>query len=50
MAKETKVVKVEKFRDAEKGTYTTEDYAKKHPKTTVKETDKIIVKTPAKKK
>ena len=50
MAKTTKVIKVEKFRDAEKGTYTTEEYAKKHPKTTVKETDKIVVKTTTKKK
>ena len=49
MAKTTKVIKVEKFRDAVKGTYTTEAYAKKHPKTTVKEIDKIVVKTPTKK-
>ena len=45
-----KVIKVEKFRKATDGTYTTKEYAKKHPKTTVKETDKIIVKTPTKKK
>lgn len=47
MAKTTK--KIEKFRDADTGHYVTEDYAKKHPKTTVKETDKIVVKTPKKK-
>lgn len=29
-----------KYRDAGSGQYVTEDYAKKHPKTTVKETDK----------
>lgn len=29
------------YRRADTGEYTTEDYAKKHPKTTVKETDKI---------
>mgnify|MGYP003605037814 CR=1 FL=1 len=46
MAKATKTTK---YRDAEKGTYTTEDYAKKNPKTTVKETDKVIPKTPKKK-
>lgn len=28
------------YRDAESGQYVKEDYAKKHPKTTVKETDK----------
>ena len=44
----TKVIKATKFRDADKGRYTTEEYAKKHPKTTVKETDKI--KTSTKKK
>ena len=45
-----KIIKtVEKFRKADKGTYTSEDYAKKHPSTTVKETDKIVVKTPKKK-
>ena len=47
MAKITK--KIEKFRDADTGHYVTEDYAKKHPKTTVKETDKIVVKKPTKK-
>jgi hypothetical protein len=45
-----KVIKVQKFRDAETGTYTTETYAKKHPKTTVKETDKIVGETPTKKR
>jgi hypothetical protein len=29
-----------KFRDAETGHYVTEEFAKKNPKTTVKETDK----------
>lgn len=29
-----------RYRDAEKGTYTTPQYAKTHPKTTVKETDR----------
>ena len=29
------------YRKADTGTYTTEDYAKKHPNTTVKETDKV---------
>ena len=39
-----KIVKVEKHRDAETGEYVTKKYADKHPKTTVKETDKITVK------
>jgi hypothetical protein len=30
----------ERFRRADNGQYTTEKYADKHPKTTVKETDK----------
>lgn len=30
-----------RHRDAETGKYVTEEYAKKHPKTTVKETDTI---------
>lgn len=42
--------KVEKYRDAITGGYVTEGYAKKNPNTTVKETDYIVVKTPAKKK
>jgi hypothetical protein len=29
------------YRRADTGTYTTEEYANKHPNTTVKETDKI---------
>ena len=29
------------YRDAGTGQYVKEDYAKKHPKTTVKETDKL---------
>jgi len=41
MAKTTK--KIEKFRDADTGHYVTEEFAKKNPKTTVKETDKIVV-------
>jgi hypothetical protein len=32
--------KNERFRKAGDGQYTTEEYAKKHPKTTVKETTK----------
>lgn len=38
MAKEKKI---ERYRRADNGEYTTEEYAKKHPKTTVKETEKI---------
>lgn len=30
-----------RYRRADTGQYTTEEYAKKHPKTTVKETDKV---------
>ena len=30
-----------RHRRADTGTYTTEKYAKEHPKTTVKETDKV---------
>jgi hypothetical protein len=30
-----------RYRDAITGKYVTEEYAKKHPKTTVKETDKV---------
>ncbi|MFZ1496595.1 MAG: hypothetical protein WAS72_06025 [Saprospiraceae bacterium] len=48
MAKTTK--KIEKFRDAEIGHYVAEEYAKKNSKTTVEETDKIVVKKPTKKK
>lgn len=29
-----------KYREADKGRYVTKEYADKHPKTTVKETDK----------
>ncbi len=32
--------KIVHYRDAESGQYVKESYAKKHPKTTVKETDK----------
>ena len=32
--------KTTKYRRSDNGHYTTEQYAKKHPKTTVKETDK----------
>lgn len=38
------VKKIKKHRSAETGRYITEDYAKKHPKTTVKETQKVVVK------
>lgn len=48
MAKKTK--KNEKFRDADTGKFVTEEFAKKNPKTTVKETDKIVVKATPKKK
>lgn len=36
--------KVERHRDAGSGEYVTKKYADKHPKTTVKETDKVPVK------
>lgn len=36
--------KVTHYRDAGSGEYVTKKYADKHPKTTVKETDKIPVK------
>jgi hypothetical protein len=36
-----KVVKTQKYRRADTGTYTTKKYADAHPKTTVKETDKV---------
>ena len=42
MGKTTKTV--EKFRKADTGEYTTKKYADNHPKTTVKETDKIVIK------
>lgn len=41
-----------RYRRADNGQYTTEEYAKNHPKTTVKETDKVTRKkkrTPKKK-
>jgi hypothetical protein len=41
MEKKEKTKKVEHFRSSETGKYVTEKYADKHPKTTVKETDKI---------
>lgn len=47
MAKSTKPPA--KYRKADDGTYTTEEYARKHPNTTVKETDKKSS-PPAKKK
>ena len=47
MAKEKKIIR---HRDAEDGKYVTEEYAKKNPKTTVKETDKAPPKLPPKKK
>jgi hypothetical protein len=35
-----KTKKVERYRRADTGEYTTKEYAEKHTKTTVKETDK----------
>lgn len=46
MAKERKI---ERYRDAEGGQYVKKEYAEKHPKTTVKETDKVPVKSSPKK-
>ena len=43
MAKK-KEKKVVKFRSADTGKYVTEKFAKKNPKTTVKETDKVKTK------
>jgi hypothetical protein len=34
--------KISHYRRADTGQYTTEQYAKKHPKTTVKETDPVV--------
>lgn len=48
MAKITK--KITRYRDAESGEYTTKKNAEKNPKTTVKETDKIVVKKKVTKK
>jgi hypothetical protein len=36
--------KVTHYRDAESGEYVKKEYAEKHPKTTVKETDNVPVK------
>jgi hypothetical protein len=36
---------VEHHRDAGTGKYVSKEYAQKHPKTTVKETDKIVKKS-----
>jgi len=47
MAKTTK--KITRYRDAETGEYTTKKNAEKNPKTTVKETDKIVIKKKTKK-
>jgi len=47
LAKQKKIIR---HRDAEDGKYVTEEYAKKNPKTTVKETDKAPPKLPPKKK
>lgn len=47
MAKEKKI---ERYRDAGDGQYVTKEYAEKHPKTTVKETDKVPAKSSPKKK
>lgn len=41
--------KIEHYRDAKTGEYVTPEYAKKHPSTTVKETDKIKTPSPKKK-
>ena len=46
----SKAKKIEKSRDAGTGQYVTEDYAKKHPKTTVTETQKPAPKPTTKKK
>jgi hypothetical protein len=48
MAKTTK--KIIRYRDAETGEYTTKKKAEQKPKTTVKETDKIVVKPKTTKK
>lgn len=40
--------KIERYRDAEDGKYVTKEYAEKHPKTTVKETDKVSPKKKSK--
>lgn len=40
--------KVEHYRSADTGKYVTERYAESHPKTTVKETDKVTVKKTSK--
>ncbi|NND23548.1 MAG: multidrug transporter [Acidimicrobiia bacterium] len=39
-----KIKKVVRHRSAKTGEYVTERYAKKHPSTTVRETDKVKVK------
>ena len=44
-----KVKTTERHRDAGDGQYVTKEYAEKHPKTTVKETDRVPVKSPKKK-
>lgn len=41
---------MDKYRDAGTGQYVTEEFAKKNPKTTVKETDKKQTSAPKKKK
>ncbi|OGO66744.1 MAG: hypothetical protein A2029_13845 [Chloroflexi bacterium RBG_19FT_COMBO_47_9] len=35
---------ITKHRDAGNGRYVSEEYARKHPQTTVKETDKVVTK------
>ena len=40
MAKKSNDKKATNYRDAKSGEYVTKKYAEKHPKTTVKETDK----------
>ncbi len=46
----TKLIAMAPYRDAGTGQYVSEEYAKKNPKTTVKETDKKSTPTPKKKK
>lgn len=48
MAKKTKTQTV--YRRADNGHFTTEGYAKKHPNTTVKETNKVPAQKPKKSK
>jgi len=45
-----KLIAMAPYRDAGTGQYVSEEYAKKNPKTTVKETDKKSTPAPKKKK